>query len=62
MALIEEEEKILIRTTVLSAVGSGNWILESGATCHMCNNAQLLTSMRKLDVPQEITLGDGHTL
>ena len=28
----------------------------------MYNNAQHLTNMRKLDVPQEVTLGDGHTL
>ena len=35
MALIEEEET-LITTTVLSAVCKGNWILNSGATCHLC--------------------------
>ena len=62
MAPIEEGVKSLITTTVFSAVCKGNWILDSGATGHMCTNAQLITNMRKLDVPQEVTLGDGHTL
>ena len=36
-----------------------DWIIDSGASCHMCNNESLFTVLESLDVPQEITLGDG---
>ena len=39
-----------------------NWILDSGATCHMYNNKDLFTSLHTLQTPLNITVGDGHNL
>ena len=41
---------------------SGTWIIDSGATCHMCNNKKVFIDMRHLDTPQQVTLGDGSSL
>ena len=47
------------------ALGSANkktagWIIDSGATCHMCNDVNAFTGCVTLKQPQEISLGDGH--
>ena len=39
-----------------------SWIVDSGATCHMCNDKGLLAEFVSLKSPLEITLGDGHVL
>ena len=36
------------------------WIIDSGATCHMCNDENAFTEYVRLKQPQEISLGDGH--
>ena len=46
----------------LAATSSGTWIVDSGATCHMCNDKNLFTDMKDLDTPQQVTLGDGSPL
>ena len=46
----------------LAATFSGTWIVDSGATCHMCNDKNLFTDMRDLDTPQQVTLSDGSPL
>ena len=38
------------------------WILDSGATCHMCNCEPHFLHLRDLSSPLTITLGDGSTL
>ena len=44
----------------LSASATSNWIVDSGATCHMCNDNKLFTNIQSLDKSQEVSLGDGH--
>ena len=39
-----------------------NWIVDSGATCHICNAKELFEDLQPLSKPQRITLGDDHTL
>ena len=39
-----------------------NWIVDSGATCHICNSKELFEDLRTLAKPQKVTLGDEHTL
>ena len=46
----------------LAATSSGTWIIDSGATCHMCNNKNLFFDMKHLDTPQQVTLGDRSPL
>ena len=35
------------------------WILDSGATCHMSNNEVMFSDLRALRSPLNVTLGDG---
>ena len=44
----------------LSVSATSNWIVDSGATCHMCNDKKLFINLEGLDKPQEVSLGDGH--
>ena len=39
-----------------------DWIVDSGATCHMCNDDKLFVKLRSLKQPLEVTLGDGCTV
>lgn len=39
-----------------------SWIMDSGATCHMCNNKMLFSKLDGLKQSLEVTLGDGHVL
>ena len=38
------------------------WIIDSGATCHVCHDHGLFTELQNLKKPLDIILGDGHTL
>lgn len=38
------------------------WIVESGATSHMCKDAALFSDLQPLDGSLDVTLGDGHAL
>ena len=40
----------------------GRWILDSGATCHMCNNKSMFNELQFLSSPLNVTLGDGRNL
>ena len=55
----------LVTGQLLSATTSnevGSWIVDSGTTCHLCNDRSIFTVFNSLENPQEIVLGDGHTL
>ena len=41
---------------------TSHWIVDSGATCHICNSEELFEVFHPLQVPQQVTLGDGHKL
>ena len=41
---------------------TNSWIVDSGATCHMCNSGVVMSNFHSLKKPQEVTLGDGHVL
>lgn len=38
------------------------WIVDSGATCHMCNDVKLFVELRSLNQQMERTLGNGCAL
>ena len=38
------------------------WILDSGATCHMCNQQSIFTDYQPLQKPLKVVLGDGRSL
>ena len=39
-----------------------DWIVDSGATCHICNSKELFEDFNPLSEPQKVALGDGRTL
>jgi hypothetical protein len=41
---------------------NGEWILDSGATCHMCNKQSMFNDLQVLSPPLSVTLGDGRDL
>ena len=52
-------------THVLSATsnpGDNQWIVDSGAICHMSNDKRFFSEFRSLDTAQEVIVGDGHVL
>ena len=61
----ESESVGLVVRHALSASSSNrlnSWIVDSGATCHMCNNKMLFSKLDDLKQSLEVTLGDGHVL
>ena len=38
------------------------WIVDSGATSHMCKDAALFNDLQPLDGSLDVTLGDGHVV
>ena len=66
----EDEDSTDIESTglvvqhALSADGRirDRWILDSGATCHMCNKKSLFSHLVPLQSSITIALGDGHSL
>lgn len=53
---------LLTHHALLSKDKRSNWIVDSGATCHMCHDVEKFINFRKLDVAEEITLGDGFSV
>ena len=45
-----------------AAVHQNSWIVDSGATCHMCNDSKQFVELHDLEQPQEVSLGDGHAV
>ena len=48
--------------SVKQGVRSSEWIIDSGATCHMCNNKNMFCEMNPLSEFQTVSVGDGHSL
>ena len=46
----------------LTARSNKDWIVDSGATCHMSNDRTLFAEMRELQPSERVTLGDGNHL
>lgn len=38
------------------------WIVDSGTTCHICHDLKKFVDFRKLNVAEEITVGDGYSV
>ena len=60
----DSESAGLIANHALSASSSSEqntWIIDSGATCHMCHDSKLFTDLHHLKDPLDVVLGDGHS-
>ena len=38
------------------------WLVDSGASSHMTREKKLLTNYKEFDIPQRVSLGDGHSV
>ena len=48
--------------TALVVKSRSDWIVDSGATSHMCNDQTMFTELRQLGSDDKVMLGDGSTL
>ena len=48
--------------SVLETTHESQWIINSGATSHMCTDRRMFTELRPLSKSLEVKLGDGHVL
>ena len=54
---------LVVQHALSAAPKLGNqWIVDSGATSHMCNDESIFTNLHALSPPMYITLGDGRSL
>ena len=58
----QSNQDAMLISHALSARSSRNWVVDSGATCHMSNDRSLFAEMRELPSSEKVTLGDGHDL
>ena len=58
----DDECDALVVSHALQTGSAGNWIVDSGATCHMCSNERFFVDLQPLKQPMQVTLGDGRTL
>ena len=49
-------------SSTFSSVNKSSWLLDSGATSHMCDNRQLFENYENLENAIPIRLGDGHVV
>lgn len=57
----DESVGLIVQHALKTSMISPEWIIDSGATTHMCNDKTLFTEMRRTE-PVNITLGDGHAI
>ena len=61
----DSESSGLIASHALSVQSSKEqcvWVVDSGATCHMCHDVKLFTTLCQIEEPIEVMLGDNHAL
>lgn len=57
----DESAGLIAQHALSTTCESGNdWIVDSGATCHMCHDRAIFRSYHELEKPVKITLGDGR--
>ena len=55
-------ENALVIGHTLAATSKDIWIIDSGPTCHICNDDTFFSEINTLNEPQEVSLGDGHKM
>ena len=57
-----DSDALIVGHEALVAGMTSGWIVDSGATCHMCNSRSMFVEYRGLEKFEKVTLGDGHSL
>ncbi len=55
-------DALMVSHKVLSASTPSKWIIDSGASCHMCCDSELFDKLEDLKHPIDVSIGDGRTL
>ena len=53
-------KEAMVAGCALSATSKKDWIVDSGATSHMCNSRELFKELNELIPPHQVAVGDGH--
>ena len=62
LASFPDSYSMLVCHALSAGTPSDSWIVDSRATCHMCNNVVLFVELRSFKEPLQVTLDDGHAL
>ena len=57
-----DSDALIVGHEALVAGITSGWIVDSGATCHMCNSRSMFVEYRGLEKFEKVTLGDDHSL
>ena len=55
-----ESVGLVVQHTMSSHSRKTTWIVDSGVTCHMCNDRSVFVEFESLETPLKVTLGDGY--
>ena len=55
-----ESVGLVVQHAMTSHFKKTAWIIDSGATCHMCNDKSAFIKYEELQTPLEVVLGDGY--
>ena len=58
----KKSQDAMLISDALVAKSRNDWIVDSGATCHMCNNRNMFVELRQLQPDEKVTLGGGSSL
>ena len=60
----ENDLHLVSRGCTFYALGTGgsNWIIDSDATCHMCNIKETFVELHSVGQSMKVAVGDGHKL
>ena len=59
---VDSDCGLVVVSHALSTIVKTNWIVDSGATSHMCNDESLFSKIKHLLNPQAVQVGDGHSV
>ena len=60
--MMSDSDALVVGHEALSVRMISGWIVDSGATCHMCNRRSLFVKYHFFKKYEKVTLGDGHRL
>ncbi len=52
---------IMLINNALVVKSKSDWIVDSGTTCHMCNDRAMFTEFKQLSSSGQVALGDGSS-
>ena len=55
-----ESVGLVMQHTLLSHSTNTTWLVDSGATCHMCHDKNMFAEYESLNSPLKVTVGDGN--